>query len=168
MEYCSSCGKDVAIPQEKKQRRLLSSSTVQTVLQTLRSIICKLQRDQESLEDVRGGFICRSCVRLIERYNKVHEEVLSNVVKALPILRMAKSTVGPDEPDIASAGPPTIQQSNPSHSLPAPSTSGSTRLTSAPLVSISEEHEATDTGSPALTVINIMQQPIHAAFFPIV
>ena len=62
MEYCSSCGKDVSSFQERKQRRLLSSSTLQPVFQTLMTFICKLN-NQESLQDVRGGFICRPCVR---------------------------------------------------------------------------------------------------------
>ena len=35
---------------------------------------------QESMENLLpGGFICRSCVRVIERYNSIHQKVLSNM-----------------------------------------------------------------------------------------
>ena len=69
MEYCSGCGIDVSTQQEKKQRRLLSVRSVQYVLQTLKDFIGKLQGTQERLDAVDGGYICRSCVRMIERYN---------------------------------------------------------------------------------------------------
>ena len=34
-----------------------------------------------------GGFICRSYVRAIERYNSIHQEVLSNMKEVLRIAR---------------------------------------------------------------------------------
>ena len=90
MEYCRCCVKDVSDQAEKKQRRLLSSATMQTTLQTLKDFVSKLQAD-EKLDDIEDGFICRECVRLLERFRKVNEEVVCNVVKVLPLLRAAKS-----------------------------------------------------------------------------
>ena len=88
MEYCRCCVKDVSDQAEKKQRRLLSSATMQTTLQTLKDFVSKLQAD-EKLDDIEDGFICRSCVRLLERFRKANEEVVCNVVKVLPLLRAA-------------------------------------------------------------------------------
>ena len=67
MEYCNGCGRDVSVQQEKKRRRLLSSTGLRPVLHTLK----KFHSDftQESMEELLpGGFICRSCVRVIKRY----------------------------------------------------------------------------------------------------
>ena len=159
MEYCSSCGKDVSSFQERKQRRLLSSSTLQPVFQTLMTFICKLN-NQESLQDVRGGFICRPCVRLIEKCNKVHEKVVSNVIKALPILKKeANSTVLQDQIDLpCRSSVNSTSQPNLSPILPAFSITTSVDSVSSPPVCatpIPKHHpQATDTGSPALTVIN--------------
>lgn len=123
-----------ATPQERKQRRLLSSSTLQTVLQTLRTFICKLQGSQEDPIHVRDGFICTPCVRLLERYSKVHEEVVSNVTKALPVLRnvrhdnlgesaaiSASSTQQPESsPSLTSSIPiPVLNQEDPNVESPA-------------------------------------------------
>lgn len=143
MENCNGCGRDVSTKQEKKQRRLLSSCTVQGVVQTLRTFICKVQRNQEGLEDT-NGFICRSCVRLLERYNQVNEEVLSNVVKALQVLRSRHSML---QLDSGSAGTSVVQH-NPPSQLPV-----SPAAESAPSTATSKRHhQDTDTGSPALTV----------------
>ena len=51
MEYCRCCVKDVSDQAEKKQRRLLSSATMQTTLQTLKDFVSKLQAD-EKLDDI--------------------------------------------------------------------------------------------------------------------
>ena len=87
MEYCSGCGRDVSTQQEKKQRRLLSGHSIQDVLQTLKNFIVELQVSPEMLDGVDGGYICRSCVRLIERYNSVHGELSKNILQALPVIR---------------------------------------------------------------------------------
>ena len=52
MEYCRCCVKDVSDQAEKKQRRLLSSATMQTTLQTLKisSANCKLTRNWMTLK----------------------------------------------------------------------------------------------------------------------
>ncbi len=94
MEYCSGCGKDISTQQEKKQRRLLCGQSVQNILQTLKKFIGKLQGTQERLDAVDGGYICRSCVRLIERYNSLHGVLSNNTLQAAPVVR-GISTVHP-------------------------------------------------------------------------
>ena len=79
MEICCSCGKDTSVLAEKKQRRLLCSSTTQTVLETLICFIRRLQNSEVDSETISNGFICRSCVRLIERYQVLYAEVENNV-----------------------------------------------------------------------------------------
>ena len=53
----------------------------------LKYFIGKLQGTQERLDAVDGGYICRSCVRLIERYNSLRGELSNNVMQALPVLK---------------------------------------------------------------------------------
>ena len=93
MEYCNGCGKDTSCQQEKKRRRLLSSTGLRTVLHTLKKFYSDLT--QESMEELLPrGFICRSCLRVIERYNSVHQEVLSNMKE---VLRIARSELQPEQ-----------------------------------------------------------------------
>ena len=75
---------------QRKSREDYFLVTIQTTLQTLKDFVSKLQAD-EKLDDIEDGFICRSGVRLLERFRKVNEEVVCNVVKVLPLLRAAKS-----------------------------------------------------------------------------
>ena len=97
MEYCNGCGKDISCQQEKKRRRLLSSTGLRPVLHALKKFYSDLT--QESMEELLpGGFICRSCVRVIERYNSVHQEVLSNMKE---VLRIARSELQSEQVDSA-------------------------------------------------------------------
>ena len=58
--------------------------------QLLKDFISKLHAD-EKLVDIDDGFICRSCVRLLERFRKVNEEVVCNVVKVLPVIVLSST-----------------------------------------------------------------------------
>ena len=84
MEKCLGCGRDVSTAEERNQRRLLGSSTAEIIRNTLTSFFqwYGLQVDAETL---RRGYICRNCVRLIEKYNILHEEVATNVRSVLLI-----------------------------------------------------------------------------------
>ena len=82
MEICYGCSKDLSTAKERKQRRLLSSSTTQSTLKTLVHFF-GVGVDSGRL---RKGYICRPCVRLVARYQLVHDEVASNVRKVLPLL----------------------------------------------------------------------------------
>ena len=51
---------------------------IKPVLNTLKKFYSDLIED--SMEDLLpGDFICRSYVRVIERYNSIYQEVLSNI-----------------------------------------------------------------------------------------
>ena len=88
MKKCLGCGRDVSTAKERKQRQLLGSSTAERIRNTLTSFFqwYGLQVDTETL---RRGYICRNCVRLIEKYNILHEEVATNVRSVLPHLSVA-------------------------------------------------------------------------------
>ncbi len=125
MEVCSSCGKDVSTQQEKKQRRLLSGHALQSVYQTLKDFIGKVQGNQENTGEIAGGYICRSCVRLIERHNSLSDELCHNVRKALSVLQGTNSAL---------VQPMLVTQTQPHATSVTPSDS------------------TTKAGSPALTV----------------
>ena len=100
------------------------------------------------MEDVKDGYICRPCVRLMERYNKVHEEVLSSVMNALPVLRRGRPvsdiTAHSDE-----AGALAQLSSRPGSSPSRPACS-----------SVPVQYQQTNTESPALTASNFTQSTI--------
>ncbi len=75
MERCLGCGGDVSTASERKRRRLLGSSTAEKIRNTLISFFCQCHNLQLDSESIRRGYICRNCVRLIEKYNLLHEEV---------------------------------------------------------------------------------------------
>ena len=91
MDECNCCRKDVSIPSEKKQRRLLSSLSTATVLKTL-LVILKLKAPGTALDEIKlaEGFICRPCFRLLERYEKLQKEVL-DTVNIAPTLLLVES-----------------------------------------------------------------------------
>ena len=62
--------------------------TMQAVLHYLESFIQKLQGDLEVA--MSNGFICRPCVRLMERYQYLCEEIAGNVAKAIPFLPVGR------------------------------------------------------------------------------
>ena len=94
MEYCNGCGKDISC-QQKIGRRLLSNTGLRPVLHTLKKFYSDLT--QETTEDLLpGGIICMSCVRVIERYNSIHQEVLSNMKE---VLRIARSELQSEQVD---------------------------------------------------------------------
>ncbi len=69
-----SGGDYLVVPLQKKIRN------------TLISFFCQCHNLQLDSESIRRGYICRNCVRLIEKYNLLHEEVATNTRKALPHL----------------------------------------------------------------------------------
>ena len=89
--------------------------------------------EAEGLDAVDGGYICRSCVRLIERYNSLRGELSNNVMQALPVLRGSNTISSVHRVSVTPGPRPLFSSANPSDS------SGS-----APV--------AAGTGSPALTV----------------
>ncbi len=94
MERCLGCGGDVSTASERKRRRLLGSSTAEKIRNTLISFFCQCHNLQLDSESIRNGYICRNCVRLIEKYNLLHEEVATNTRKALPHLPVTAGGTG--------------------------------------------------------------------------
>ena len=94
MERCLGCGRDVSTASERKRRRLLGSSTTEKIKNTLISFFCQCHNLQFDSESIRRGYICRNCVRLIEKYNLLHEELATNTRKALPHLPVTTGETG--------------------------------------------------------------------------
>ncbi len=94
MERFLGCGGDVSTASERKRRRLLGSSTAEKIRNTLISFFCQCHNLQLDSESIRRGYICRNCVRLIEKYNLLHEEVATNTRKALPHLPVTAGGTG--------------------------------------------------------------------------
>ena len=112
MEYCSGCGKDVSTQQEKRSRE---DCTV--CLANIEGLYWqKLQGTQEKLDAVDGGYICRSCVRLIERYNSLHGELSKNVMQALPVLKGSNTISSAHSVSVAPGPCPLFSSANPSDS----------------------------------------------------
>ncbi len=88
MEKCYGRGKDVSIAKERKQRRLLGSSAAERVVKSL-IFFFQLEGLKVDSETLRRGYICRPCMRLIEKFVVLHEEVAGNVRKVLPLLSMS-------------------------------------------------------------------------------
>ena len=64
---------------------------MQAVLHDLESFIQKLQGDLEvDATAMSNRFICRPCVRLMERYQYLCEEIAGNVAKAIPFLPVGR------------------------------------------------------------------------------
>ena len=99
METCYGCGRDVSTAKEKKQRRLLGSCTAQ-ILNTL-VYFFQLQGLGVDSGTLRRGYICRPCLRLVEKYQLLHEEVASNVRKVLPFLSMAAGGAAVHDVDVS-------------------------------------------------------------------
>ncbi len=114
MERCLGCGGDVSTASERKRRRLLGSSTAEKIRNTLISFFCQCHNLQLDSESIRRGYICRNCVRLIEKYNLLHEEVATNTRKALPHLPVTAGGTG-QVLSIASIIPSTSSRSTSAH-----------------------------------------------------
>ena len=138
-QNCFGCGKLLASGESKKRRRFLSSPSLQTHLQTLSS----LAADHEvNLGMLHTGYICRSCVGLIEKYQQLHKQLSNNFSGALPHL--------PKLPIAAGLDSQSIEAGNQSRSTRAGSQSRSTSTDEG------SQYRSTEAGSqsssPALTV----------------
>ena len=82
-------------PAGEETKEIAVKHRVTPVLHTLKKFYSDLT--QESMEELLpGGFTCRSCVSVIERYNSVHQEVLSNMKE---VLRIARSELQSEQVD---------------------------------------------------------------------
>lgn len=142
-ENCNCCGKVLSVGEEKKRRRLLSNPNLQTVYQTLTSLIAELSCVEEiDVAKVHTGYICRGCVGLVEKYQNLHRELSSKLSAALPSLPKMPAAAGTCT---VSTGPVPLE-------LPSSAASSTEQLlgatTASPVVSV----PLPATRSPALTV----------------
>ena len=88
-QNCFGCGKLLISGETKKRRRLLSCPSLKTHLETLSSfgVDCNM---------MQAGYICRSCVSLIEKYQQLHKTLSNNLSKALPYLPKLPIAAGMD------------------------------------------------------------------------
>ena len=88
MEMCYGCGRDVSTARRKSRGITWYLHSTAQILNTL-VYFFQLQGLGVDSGTLRRGYICRPCMRMVEKYQLLHEEVASNVRKVLPLLSMA-------------------------------------------------------------------------------
>ena len=85
MESCYCCGKLLTSLEEKKRRRMLSNPGLQNSLSTLSLLASEVNRYVDT-ERLRSGYVCRQYAGLLEKYEQLHKQLISNLSNAMPIL----------------------------------------------------------------------------------
>lgn len=145
-QNCFGCGKLLASGENKKRRRLLSSPSLETHLQTLSSLAADHGVD---LSMLHTGYICRSCVGLMEKYQQLHKQLSNNLSGALPHMPKLSIAAGLD-----SQSTEAVSQSRSTEAVSQSSSTEAVSLSkSTEVVSQSSSTEAvSQSRSPALTV----------------
>ena len=141
-QNCFGCGKLLIIKETKRRRRLFMP---QPDLETLSSLADNIGVDYNMLQ---AGYICISCVSLIEKYQQLHKTLRNNLSKAVPYLPKLPIAAGMDNQS-GQSSPPKQRESvspYPRRSIGSPSLS-----TDVGGQSISTE-VGSQSRSPALTV----------------
>ena len=84
---CYGCGKLLTGGEEKKRARARAS--LHTHLQTLSSLAAELgsvHGHEVDIEMLHTGYICRSCLRLVEKYIKLQKQLSNNMTGAFLVL----------------------------------------------------------------------------------
>ena len=93
-QNCYCCGKILSEGEEKKRRRLLSNPKLQAILQTLTSLIAEFGCVEEvDVGKLCTGYICRVCFGLVEKYQKLHQQLNTSLSGAFPFLPKKPGTV---------------------------------------------------------------------------
>ena len=93
-QNCYCCGKILSEGEEKKRRRLLSNPKLQAILQTLTSLIAEFGCVEEvDVGKLCTGYICRVCFGLVEKYQKLHQQLNTSLSRAFPFLPKKPGTV---------------------------------------------------------------------------
>lgn len=78
IDNCICCAKNLS-GEEEKRRRLLSNPNMQPVLESATSMIIEFLGSVEGvavdLAKLHAGYICRSCVGLVEKYQELHQQL---------------------------------------------------------------------------------------------
>ena len=146
-QNCFGCGKLLISGETKKRMRLLSCPSLKTHLETLSSLA---DNNGVDFNMMQGGYICRRCVSLIEKYQQLHKTLSNNLSKALPYLPKVPIAAGMDN---------QLGQSSPSRSTQTEGVSQSLSMKAGnPSLStdVGGQSISTEVGSqsrsPALTV----------------
>ena len=90
-QNCFGCGKLLDSGEDKKRRRLLSNLSLATHLQTLCKFIAEQGPGTGSIEDgevdiskLHTGYICRSCVVLVDKYQQLQKQLSNNLSGCYP------------------------------------------------------------------------------------
>ena len=92
-QNCFGCGKVLIYGETKKRRRLLSCPSLKLHLETLSSLA---DNNGVYFNMMQAGYICRSCMSLIEKYQQLHKTLSNNFSKALPYLPKLPIAAGLD------------------------------------------------------------------------
>ena len=76
--------------EEKKRRRLLSNPMLQAILQLITELGCMEEVDVGKLHT---GYICRVCFGLVEKYQKLHQQLNISLSRAFSFLPKMPGTV---------------------------------------------------------------------------
>lgn len=80
---CYACGADLS--EKKKDRRRLGSSESSHVVATLSDLLNSVNVGSSSslsIQELAAGYVCKSCFRDLEKYKKLHEQLISNAKKS--------------------------------------------------------------------------------------
>lgn len=104
-QNCFGCGKKLDSGENKKRRRLLSSSNLSSHLKTLSSLAMAADSAID-IDKLNAGYICRTCVGLMDKYQELHKQLSNNFFGAIPHLPKLHAPFGS-----------TDQSTSTSHSL---------------------------------------------------
>ncbi len=135
-QNCFGCGKLLDSGENKKRRRLLSSPSLSLHLKTLSSLAVAADSGVDT-GSLNTGYICRSCVGLIEKYHQLHKQLSNNFSGAIShIPQLTTQSEAPEASTSTLCSQPGSHETETSHQLQ------SMELASTPL--------STDTGSQTL------------------
>ena len=83
MEICLCCGDDFSTAEKKKRRRRTSKQNGEKLLETLMKLLLE-QQNSLDLSKLNEGYLCRSCGTLLEKFNRLHQQLSVKIVAVLP------------------------------------------------------------------------------------
>ena len=83
MEICLCCGDDFSTGEKKKRRRNISKQNGEKLLETLTKLLLE-QQNSLDLSKLNEGYLCRSCGTLLEKFNRLYQQLSDKIVAVLP------------------------------------------------------------------------------------
>ena len=84
-QNCYCCGKVLSTEKERKKRSRFYGRRLQGVLQALISIVYEVSREVD-VEKFKDGFGCKNCIEKLKNFVDRHNDLKSNVCKAIQAL----------------------------------------------------------------------------------